>query len=294
MEKKKEGLAVTDQRQERFLATYDPEKSIKLEVIAEKLNKSGMFPHIKNGMQAFSIVEYGYELGIPPMAALQSMAIVSGKLCAEGKLMLAQYIRAGGNYQVLTRTKEKSAIKWSYRGQEGVTEFTTQDAQRIGLLVKDNWRKYPEEMLFWRNVAKGIRAYAPDVMLFAQTVEEATQGAALTVDDLMKKESKPLAKNAVITEDLTVAERPNVIDVTPEAPAEPEPETTQPDESTPAASEKPDTGKPAEKQPEGTVDNPFVDECEECGEQIDSKVAKFSKSRFNKKLCRDCQKNNAK
>ncbi len=224
MENKKEGLAVADEKKGKFLASYDPEKSLKLEIIAEKLNKSGMFPHIKNGMQAFSIVEYGYELGIPPMAALQSMAIVSGKLCAEGKLMLAQYIRAGGNYQVLTRTKEKSAIKWNYRGQEGVTEFSIQDAQRIGLLTKDNWRKYPEEMLYWRNVAKGIRAYAPDVMLFAQTVEEVTDGGALTVEDLTKN-NKPLSKDAVVTENLEVKE--NVMDA--EIVPEPEPTPLKPE-----------------------------------------------------------------
>lgn len=202
MEQKKQ------QEKRGFLATYHPEESTKLKGLAEDFHKSGMFSHIRNTAQAFAIVEYGYELGIPPMASLQGMAVISGKLCVEGKLMLAQYIKAGGKYIVRIRTKEASQIEWSYSGNRGITDFTIQDAQRIGLLTKDNWRKYPEEMLFWRNVAKGVRAYAPDVLLFAQTIEEASEGEMVEVGDIT---SKPLSPGATITENLKVDE--NIIDV---------------------------------------------------------------------------------
>jgi hypothetical protein len=53
--------------------------------------------------------------------------------------------------------------------------------------------------------------------------------------------------------------------------------------------------KPAEKlAPSQTAqENPFVDTCEECNDQISSKVASFSKDKFGRKLCMECQMNEA-
>jgi len=187
---------------EMAVQTYDVDKALKLEKIAEKLLKGGLFPQLKNKEGVFTVIEFGYELGIPPVVALQNMAIIKGKIVMEGKLMLAQYIKAGGKFEVKERTKERCEIYWEYKGNKGTTVFTKQDAQRIGLLSKDNWRNYPEEMIYWRNVAKGIRAYAPDVIM-AYTPDEITGGEIITINQVAET---PLPKEAKITEDLQVQE----------------------------------------------------------------------------------------
>jgi recombination protein RecT len=81
---------------------------------------------------------------------------------------------------------------------------------------------------------------------------------------------------------------------TPEIPisepkALPEPE---PAEQPEAPEPEPEIKPPAKKAPvkeDKSVENTFVKECADCGEAIDSKVAKFSESKFGKPLCRDCQ-----
>lgn len=174
-----------------------------LEVIAEKLFKSGLFVHLKNPYQALAVIEYGRELDIPPMAALQTMAVINGRICVEAKVMLAQFQRHGGKIEVLERNKERCRIKFNFFGSEQVVSFTLEDAKRMGLLDKDNWRKYPEEMLFWRCVAKGVRATAPGVMLGVYTIEEMTEGAAVSIEDLRALSSKESGQETEISSGAT-------------------------------------------------------------------------------------------
>jgi len=141
--------------------------------LAEGLYKSGMFPQVKNAYGAMTIIEYGRELGIQPVMALQTMSVVNGTICIESKALLAQAMSKGIKVKIKEKTKEKSVIEFHRPGQESFTEtFTIKDAQEIGLANKSNWRQYPEEMCYWRCVAKGLRAYAPDVLLGLYTIEE--------------------------------------------------------------------------------------------------------------------------
>ena len=48
-----------------------------LRMLAQDLLNSGLFPNIKNVAGAITVIEYGKELGIPPVAALQTMSIVN-------------------------------------------------------------------------------------------------------------------------------------------------------------------------------------------------------------------------
>lgn len=146
--------------------------------LAEGLQKSGMFQNVKNAYGAMAIIEYGRELGIQPVMALQSMSVINGRICIESKALLAQAMRSGVKVGIKEKTKEKSVIEFHRPGQEPFTEtFTIEDAKKLGFLGKKNWQQYPEEMCFWRCVAKGLRAYAPDILLGLYTVEEMNDAA---------------------------------------------------------------------------------------------------------------------
>jgi len=164
-----------------------------LERVANVLYKSGLFTHLENPTQAIAIVEFGRELGIPPMQALQMMAIVNGKLCVQSQLLLALFRKYGGEIEILESSAEKCRIKIKRpEGKEYEEEFTIQEAERLGLTRKKNWKEQPENMLFWRAVAKAIRRYAPDLVLGVYTIEEMSEGEKTTVEDIEAEiETKP-------------------------------------------------------------------------------------------------------
>ena len=47
------------------------------------LYKSEMFPNVKSSDAAIAIIEYGRELGLKPVVALQTMSVINGRICIE-------------------------------------------------------------------------------------------------------------------------------------------------------------------------------------------------------------------
>lgn len=125
---------------------------------------SGLFPNAKNVAGVFTIVEYGKEVGIPPVVALQNISIVKGKLCMHGQAMLALVRKHGVEVKIIEEQDDGCKINFKRDGQEYDAWFLESDAKRADLLGKDNWKMYPRDMYKWRAVAKGCRFIAPDVL----------------------------------------------------------------------------------------------------------------------------------
>lgn len=144
-----------------------------LRALAGDLLNSGLFPAVKNVAGAITIIEYGRELGIPPVAALQTMAIVQGRLCMEAKAMLAVFQSHGGRIKILERSKTAARVELAKEGLENyVHEYTMDQARQEKLSGKDNWLKMPETMLFWRAIATGIRLFDPGSIFGLYSKEE--------------------------------------------------------------------------------------------------------------------------
>ena len=77
-----------------------------MRLLAEDFQKSEMFPNVKSLAGFVTIIEYGRELGIPPVAALQTMAIISGKITIESKAMLALFLKGGGLSRLSKRIRQ--------------------------------------------------------------------------------------------------------------------------------------------------------------------------------------------
>lgn len=168
--------------------------------VAKGLYQSGMFPNAKNVYGALTLVEYGRELGMPPVISLQTMSVIHGTICIESKVLLAKAISSGVKIKIIEKTKEKAVVSFARKGHEVFTEtFTIEDAESIGLTNKQNWKQYPEEMCYWRCVAKGLRAYAPDLFLGLYTKEEVQDfdvGGAFKEEEKKQKEKKQSKKPA--------------------------------------------------------------------------------------------------
>ena len=154
-EKEKNGVTVSLQK-------YDESAQADLLVKAETWIASGLLPSsIKKPEQAVVIALKGKELGLETMASFELIDVIMGKPALKPKGM-ASLIRKGG---VRTKTikdfepilDEKGAkvdyittIRFYRDGIEEDVSYTYRDAERLGLTNKDNWKKQPAVMQYWR------------------------------------------------------------------------------------------------------------------------------------------------
>jgi len=135
---------------------------------AEVLIKSGfMPPSIKTPAQAITIILTGREMGIPAMQSLRQLNVINGKVAEPPELMLAMAYRdiPGFAHKILESTDKVCKIQFAapLRAPH-VQTFTIEDAIKMGLAGKDNWKKQPKVMLQWRCTSAGMRFFAPDAI----------------------------------------------------------------------------------------------------------------------------------
>ena len=141
--------------------------------VARALFKSGIFPAVKNEFGAYAIVQYGHELGVGPMTALQTMSIVQGRICMAGQMMLAIALRNGVTYEIKKHTPEICEIFFKSGNIQFTSAFTIQEAKQAGIWkAQGGWEKYPQDMLYWRAVTRGLRRVCPDAILGLYAKEE--------------------------------------------------------------------------------------------------------------------------
>jgi hypothetical protein len=154
-----------------------------VERAARAMSASGFFPDSKQAAQAIVKVLAGRELGFGAFASMTGVAVIQGKPVIGANLLAAAVKQTGKyNYRVTEHTDQICRIKFFEAGQEvGVSTFTMDDARAAGLTNKDNWKKYPRNMLFARAIANGQKWYAPDVFNGVTVYTPDEMGA--TVDD---------------------------------------------------------------------------------------------------------------
>ncbi|WP_169194971.1 recombinase RecT [Devosia sp. MC1541] len=110
----------------------------------------------------------GAELGLTPLMALRSYAVVNGRPALWGDGLKAvvrqsgrcEFIRAGGDL-----TKGWCEAKRSDTGEEMRREFTWEQAQRAGLATKTGpWQQHPDMMMERRATARCLNDLFADVL----------------------------------------------------------------------------------------------------------------------------------
>jgi hypothetical protein len=170
------------------------------QTLAEKLKmadvfvKSGLMPSgFRTASQVLVALQMGHELGIPPMRAIQNIAIVNGRPTLSADLLLAIAMRTGEveNFDDNDCNTEKAVIKLKRRGySEKISVFTWEDARKAGLTGKENWQRFPQRMLRARALAFAVRDRFPDVLAGLYTADEISGGLVEDVIDVEILETK--------------------------------------------------------------------------------------------------------
>jgi hypothetical protein len=139
--------------------------------------EAGVFPDVKSAGQAAVKILAGREVGLSPMQAINSFYFVSGRLAMVTQAMAALIKRSGKyDYEIMSQTAEGCSIAFfkvnGTKEKIGESVFDKAKAAKAGLINKDNYKNYPENMYFVRALANGARWFCPDAISGFYTVEE--------------------------------------------------------------------------------------------------------------------------
>ena len=146
--------------------------------VAQMLSKSNLVPKDYQGNPGNVIIaiQWGAEIGLQPLQAMQSIAVINGRPSIWGDAMLA-IVRGSGLLEHITEECDGNlAVCTVKRRSEEATsrEFAMEDAKRAGLTGKQGpWSQYPKRMLQLRARAFALRDVFPDVLRGVYVAEEA-------------------------------------------------------------------------------------------------------------------------
>jgi len=171
----KEAESPKQKLEEKVTALAKTDYSLKeIAIISEEIYKSRLFADLQNKEQAYAKIIAGRELGLGPMTSLALIYVVHGRTALEAELMGGLVKQTEKyNYRFKKMTNEECVIDFYENGKlAGTSTFTIDDARRAELTNKDNWKKYPRNMLIARALANGARWFCPDAIHGAYTYDE--------------------------------------------------------------------------------------------------------------------------
>ena len=140
--------------------------------MAEVIAASGLFG-IKRPQEALALMIVAQAENRHPGSVAAEYHIIQGRPALKADAMLARFQQAGGKVAWDVYTDDKvSAVFTHDAGGSIKVEWDMARAKKAGLGTKDNWVKYPRQMLRARVISEGVRSCYPAVCVGVYTVEE--------------------------------------------------------------------------------------------------------------------------
>ena len=182
---------------------------------SEMLASSQMVPKAYQGkpQDIMVCVQWGYEIGLAPMQALQNIAVINGKPSVYGDAAMA-LVQASPvcedveEYFENEGTPNPIAVCVAKRkGRKPVVaKFSVEDAKRAGLWGKQGpWSAYPKRMMQMRARGFALRDAFPDVLKGLITAEEAQD-----YPEELSKNSKAISLQAKPANPLDMVAKPAI------------------------------------------------------------------------------------
>lgn len=163
---------------------------------SEMIADSELAPPNFKGKPANVLValQLGRELNVPPLQALQGIAVINQRAVIFGDLMWAlvtTHPAFEDALEEITDTQAKVTLK--RRGRSPVTvTFTQADAQKAGLWGKAGpWTQYPKRQMQWRARTFAARDLFPDALKGMISAEEAQDYPGETIEGQPATQAEP-------------------------------------------------------------------------------------------------------
>lgn len=173
---------------------WEPQSFQEALKVAELLASADLVPkeYRGNAANCFVAMQWGAQLGLKTLQALQNLAVINGRPALWGDTMIA-LVRGSPlcEYILEERDGDTAVCRVKRRGEaEQVRTFSIEDAKRAGLWNKQGpWTQYPDRMLQMRARAFALRDVFPDVLRGIPMAEE--------VQDIPVKEIETVQRSAI-------------------------------------------------------------------------------------------------
>ena len=136
--------------------------------LSQILLKSSFVPEHLNTVEKVQVVILKcMEMNLPYMLGVSHMYPVKGKVACEGVLLAGLMQKAGVSWEFKRHDAEACEMLFKRKGFDDVpVTFNKEMATRAGLMgpkASFTWNKYPEDMLYWKCIARGAKKIAADV-----------------------------------------------------------------------------------------------------------------------------------
>lgn len=189
------GVAISSAGPDVYSRISDPLAAV--ERLGEMIAQSGLFGCTK--------VEQGQVLALqcmsermPPLEMAKTYHMISGKLSMRSDAMLGKYQMSGGKVTWKVRNDKEVTAVFSHRGNElsftaKMDEFVASGVATDGRgQLKDNWKKFPRQMLTARVISEAVRLLAPEIVFGIYTPEEVQDFADKPAPVVEREEPKPV------------------------------------------------------------------------------------------------------
>lgn len=181
--------------------------------MSQVLAKSGLIPAGLNTPEKVCVaLEWGHELQLSPMVAVNNIAVINGKPTLSADIMAA----------VVKHSPEFGGIKWIQQDdkvaeciitrktanytEETHSRFTFDDAVQAGLTNREVWKKYTKRMLKHRCLSYGLRDAFPDILAGLYSPEEMESVVKTDTERNITKEATASFQHETQTEEKPVVE----------------------------------------------------------------------------------------
>jgi len=137
-----------------------------MQQLAKFVAQSGFYKDVNTEAKAMVIFMKGFAINVEPMTALDGIFVISGRPFVGAKLVkglleasgLCQRFDVVGDAKKCTVTCQRKG-----RPQPNVYTFTWEEATKAGLTNKENYQKWPGQMLRWRAVKQAVDTDFPEL-----------------------------------------------------------------------------------------------------------------------------------
>ena len=129
--------------------------------LAEAIARSGLFG-MKTREQALALMAIAHAEGRHPALAARDYDIIQNRPAKKSEAMLRDFLEAGGKVQWNKLDDSVADATFSHpQGGSVRISWDMERARTAGMAGKENWKKYPRQMLRSRTVSEGVRTVYP-------------------------------------------------------------------------------------------------------------------------------------
>ena len=132
-----------------------------IERMGVALAKSNLFG-VKTPEQAIALMLVAQAEGLHPAIAALEYDIIDGRPALKSQAMLSRFLKAGGKVEWHEHSDTRVAATFSHASGGSINvDWDMERANTAGLAGRNNWRKFPRQMLRARVISEGVRAVYP-------------------------------------------------------------------------------------------------------------------------------------